>query len=124
MRKFLDTIATAIIKFFTKVTKPINKALDPLSKWMNESNRQAHIWGGIFLYTILYIVGAGWLTMGVYKMGIIATLAVLGAMIGIEIKDKDAGGKFDWQDILAGLYFPIIVDFLLLIGFIVGIIFP
>lgn len=124
MRKFLDTIATAIIKFFSVITKPISKALDPLSKWMNESNRQAHIWGGIFLYTILYIVGAGWLTMGVYKMGIIATLAVLGAMIGLEIKDKDAGGKFDWQDILAGLYFPIIVDFLLLIGFIVGIIFP
>ena len=49
---------------------------------------------------------------------------LLGAMIGIEIKDKDAGGKFDWQDILAGLYFPTIVDFLLLIGFIVGIIFP
>lgn len=123
MRKFLDTIASAIIKFFSIVTKPINKMLAPLSKWMNESNRQAHVWGGFLIYCIIYIVGAGWLTMGVYKTAIIATIATIGAMIGIEFKDKDNGCPFDWQDILAGLYFPIIVDALLGIAFIIGLIF-
>lgn len=124
MRKFLDIIVSAIIKFFTKVTKPVSKTLAPLSKWMNESNHQAHIWGGFLIYSILYIVGAGWLTMGVYKTAIVATIATVGAMIGIELKDKDNGCKFDWGDILAGVYFPIIIDVLLGIAFIVGLVFP
>lgn len=52
-------------------------------KWLKESNRTKHL-----LYAI--------------PIGFICTiLAVLGCAFGMEFKDKQYGGKFDWLDISA-----------------------
>ena len=51
--------------------------------WLKESNRTKHL-----LYAI--------------PIGFICTiLAVLGCALGMEFKDKQWGGKFDWLDIAA-----------------------
>ena len=51
--------------------------------WLKESNHQKHL-----LYTI--------------PIGLVFTiLAVLGCAFGMEFKDKQYGGKFDWLDIAA-----------------------
>ena len=51
--------------------------------WLKESNRQKH-----FLYAI--------------PIGFLFTiLCVLGVASGLEFKDKQYGGKFDWLDIAA-----------------------
>lgn len=51
--------------------------------WLKESNRQKHM-----LYAI--------------PIGLVFTiLAVLGCAFGMEFKDKQYGGKFDWLDIAA-----------------------
>lgn len=51
--------------------------------WLKESNRQKHL-----LYAI--------------PIGLVFTiLAVLGCAFGMEFKDKEYGGKFDWLDIVA-----------------------
>lgn len=53
--------------------------------WLKESNRTKHL-----LYAI--------------PIGFICTiLAVLGCAFGMEFKDKQWGGKFDWLDIAATL---------------------
>ncbi len=53
--------------------------------WISESNRSKHL-----LYSI--------------PIGITLTLlAVIGCAFGMEFKDKQWGGKFDWLDILATL---------------------
>ena len=51
--------------------------------WIKESNRRKHL-----LYAI--------------PIGLIFTiLTVLGCAFGMEFKDKQYGGKFDWLDIAA-----------------------
>lgn len=51
--------------------------------WLKESNRQKHM-----LYAI--------------PIGLVFTiLAVLGCAFGMEFKDKQYGGKFDWMNIAA-----------------------
>ncbi len=51
--------------------------------WIKESNRPKHL-----LYAI--------------PIGLVFTiLAVLGCAFGMEFKDKQYGGKFDWLDIAA-----------------------
>ena len=42
----------------------------------------------------------------------------------LEVKDKDAGGKFDWKDILAGMTFPIILWIILGVAGILIVCFP
>lgn len=53
--------------------------------WLKESNRDKHL-----LYAI--------------PIGLVLTiLAVLGCAFGMEFKDKQWGGKFDWLDLVATL---------------------
>ncbi len=52
-------------------------------KWLKESNRQKHL---------LYAIPIGFLC---------TILAVLGCAFGMEFKDKQYGGEFDWLDIAA-----------------------
>lgn len=54
-------------------------------KWLKESNRQKHL---------LYAIPIGF---------IFTILAVLGCAFGMEFKDQQWGGKFDWLDIVATL---------------------
>lgn len=51
--------------------------------WLKESNRQKHL---------LYAIPIGF---------IFTILAVLGCAFGMEFKDKQYGGVFDWLDIAA-----------------------
>ena len=51
--------------------------------WLKESNREKHLYYAIPIGFILTI------------------LAVLGCAFGMEFKDKQWGGKFDWLDIAA-----------------------
>lgn len=53
--------------------------------WLKESNRNKHL-----LYAI--------------PIGLVLTiLAVIGCAFGMEFKDKQWGGKFDWLDLAATL---------------------
>lgn len=52
-------------------------------KWLKESNRQKHL---------LYAIPIGFLC---------TILAVLGCAFGMEFKDKQYGGEFDWLNIAA-----------------------
>lgn len=52
-------------------------------KWLKESNREKHL---------LYAIPIGF---------IFTILAVLGCAFGMEFKDKQYGGDFDWLDIAA-----------------------
>ena len=53
--------------------------------WLSESNRTKHL-----MYAIL--------------IGLVLTiLAVVGCAFGMEFKDRQYGGKFDWLDIAATL---------------------
>lgn len=51
--------------------------------WLKESNRDKHL---------LYAIPIGF---------VFTILAVLGCAFGMEFKDKQHGGKFDWLDIAA-----------------------
>lgn len=51
--------------------------------WLKESNRTKHL---------LYAIPIGF---------VFTILAVLGCAFGMEFKDKQWGGKFDWLDIAA-----------------------
>lgn len=51
--------------------------------WLKESNRDKHL---------LYAIPIGF---------VFTILAVLGCAFGMEFKDKQHGGKFDWIDIAA-----------------------
>lgn len=53
--------------------------------WLKESNRDKHL---------LYAIPIGF---------IFTILAVLGCAFGMEFKDQQWGGKFDWLDIAATL---------------------
>lgn len=53
--------------------------------WLTESNRQKHFWYAV-------------------PIGLVFTiLAVIGCAFGMEFKDYQYGGKFDWLDISATL---------------------
>lgn len=53
--------------------------------WLKESNRQKHL---------LYSIPIGFL---------LTILCVIGVAAGMEFKDKQWGGKWDWLDFLATL---------------------
>ena len=53
--------------------------------WLTESNRQKHFWYAVPIGLVLTI------------------LAVIGCAFGMEFKDHQYGGKFDWLDISATL---------------------
>ena len=53
--------------------------------WLRESNRDKHL---------LYAIPIGFT---------LTILAVIGCAFGMEFKDKQYGGKFDWLDIAATL---------------------
>lgn len=53
--------------------------------WLKESNRTKHL---------LYAIPIGF---------VFTILAVLGCAFGMEFKDKQWGGEFDWLDIAATL---------------------
>lgn len=65
--------------------------------WLFESNRQKHL---------LYAIPIGF---------VLTILCVLGVAFGMEFKDKQHGGKFDWLDLLATLIGGLIGQALMLL---------
>lgn len=65
--------------------------------WLKESNRIKHL---------LYAIPIGF---------ILTILAVIGCAFGMEFKDKQYGGKFDWLDISATMIGGLIGQILQLI---------
>lgn len=73
--------------------------------WLTESNRQKHL---------LYAIPCGFIG---------TILFVLGLALGMEFKDKEYGGKFDWLDIAATMIGGIVgqaVQSLFIYGLITG----
>lgn len=65
--------------------------------WLTESNRIKHL---------LYVIPIGF---------ILTILAVIGCAFGMEFKDKQHGGSFDWLDIAATILGGLIGQILQLI---------
>ena len=65
--------------------------------WLKESNRTKHL---------LYAIPIGF---------ILTILAVIGCAFGMEFKDKQYGGNFDWLDISATMLVGLIGQILQLI---------
>lgn len=69
--------------------------------WLNESNRWKHLIGGMVLGMLLTV------------------FAAIGAAGGMEFKDKEYGGKWDWIDfgltVLGGVVGQMIVVVVLLV---------
>ena len=65
--------------------------------WLKESNRTKHL---------LYAIPIGF---------ILTILTVIGCAFGMEFKDKQYGGKFDWLDIAATMIGGLIGQILQLI---------
>ena len=50
---------------------------------------------------------------------VIATGATVASMMSAEYKDKEHGSLFDWLDILAGMTYPILIDIVCLIIYLI-----
>lgn len=87
-------------------------------KWYNESNRQNHLLVGMITCSIFLIYG-GVSGMDNTTNVINATMVTALAMATAEFKDKQHGGLFDWLDILAGMTYPILIDIVCLIIYLI-----
>lgn len=82
------------------------KLKNKLYEWFIASNRWLHLmvgWG-IFLLTAIVIGLLMGAVVNPASMILGAYVATLFAMIGLEVKDKAKGGKFDWKDLNAGMF--------------------
>lgn len=77
-----------------------------IKEWFYESNHDEHFWAGGLIFTISFFL-CMIMNLEVYQMIIVSDFVVLIAMATAEYKDDTWGGKFDWEDILAGLIAPI-----------------
>lgn len=77
-----------------------------LYDWFIASNRWLHLMAGwvIFLLTAIVIGLPMGAVVNPASMILGAYVATLFAMIGLEVKDKAKGGKFDWKDLNAGMF--------------------
>lgn len=82
------------------------KLKSSLYEWFVASNRWVHLMVG-WAITLITAIVIG-LPMGaapnVTSMFLGAYVATLVAMVGLEVKDKMKGGKFDWKDLNAGMF--------------------
>lgn len=85
-----------------------------ISNWLKESNHNKHLIAGLIILTISLLL-VYTLTKNDYATLIISNFVVAACMATAEYKDKLYGGKFDWEDILAGMTPSIIADILYLV---------
>jgi hypothetical protein len=85
-----------------------------ISNWLKESNHNKHLIAGLIILTISLLL-VYTLTKNDYATLIISNFVVAACMATAEYKDKLYGGKFDWEDILAGMIPSIIADILYLV---------
>lgn len=67
---------------------------------------------------LFFVVGFA-LGIELIPNAVIATGATVASMMSAEYKDKEYGSPFDWCDILAGMTFPILVDIVCLVIYLI-----
>ena len=81
---------------------------------MWKSNRGKHLVAGGLIYAVM--LGLCFVLNVQYVKGtIIALVATLIAACAVEYKDKLWGGKFDWLDVVATIFVPVIVSAILIV---------
>lgn len=98
----------------------MKKLIERIKKWYKESNRDKHSYVGAIIYLTFFVVGFA-LGIEFIPNAIIATGATMASMMSAEYKDKEYGAPFDWCDIFAGMTFPILVDIVCLIIYLIFI---
>lgn len=101
----------------------MKKFWEKIKSFYGESNRLYHALGGFATTFIVMVAVCVW-NVSAFIGAFVATVSTLTTMVSLEVKDKDAGGKFDWKDILAGMTFPIILWIILAIVGIIMVCFP
>lgn len=101
----------------------MNKFWEKIKSFYNESNRVSHALGG-FATTFCVMVAVCVWNVSPFIGAFVGSVSTLTTMVSLEVKDKSAGGKFDWLDILAGMTFPIILWIILAIVGIIMVCFP
>ena len=81
---------------------------------MWKSNREKHLIAGGLIYAVVlslcFVLNVQYL-----KGTTIALTATLITACAVEYKDKLWGGKFDWLDVVATIFVPVIVSAILLV---------
>ena len=81
------------------------------------SNRWMHLLVGGVIYVAMMAAIVIWTPYDPIPMQCCfgATLATLIAMCAVEYKDKAHGGIFDWKDVFAGVFVPMLIDLVVVI---------
>lgn len=93
----------------------MKKLIEKIKAWYKESNRDKHSYVGAIIYCTFFVVGFA-LGIELIPNAVIATVA---SMMSAEYKDKEHGSLFDWLDILAGMTYPILIDIVCLIIYLI-----
>lgn len=96
----------------------MKKLIEKIKAWYKESNRDKHSYVGAIIYSTFLVVGFA-LGIDIIPNAVIASGATIASMMSAEYKDKEHGSLFDWLDILAGMTFPILVDIVCLIIYLI-----
>lgn len=96
----------------------MKKLIKKISDWYNESNRDKHSYVGAIIYSTFLVVGFA-LGIELIPNAVIATGATVASMMSAEYKDKEHGSLFDWLDILAGMTYPMLIDIVCLIIYLI-----
>lgn len=96
----------------------MKKLIRIINDWYKESNRDKHSYVGAIIYSTFLVVGFA-LGVDIIPNAVIASGATIASMMSAEYKDKEYGCPFDWCDILAGMTFPIIVDIVCLVIYLI-----
>lgn len=96
----------------------MKKLIRIINDWYKESNRDKRSYVGAIIYSTFLVVGFA-LGIELIPNAVIATGATVASMMSAEYKDKEYGCPFDWCDILAGMTFPIIVDIVCLVIYLI-----
>lgn len=96
----------------------MKKFIEKIKAWYKESNRDKHSYVGAIIYSTFLVVGFA-LGVDIIPNAVIASGATIASMMSAEYKDKEYGCPFDWCDILAGMTFPILIDIVCLIIYLI-----
>lgn len=89
-----------------------------LINWFKESNHDKHALAGLGILIVYFILGII-LSLNFNQTLLISNVSILACMITAEYKDKLHRCKFDWEDILAGMIFPLVLDIITCIIYII-----
>jgi uncharacterized membrane protein YqhA len=82
--------------------------LSNLFEWLKISNRPKHLKAGIIIFIIWISSILLLTTMTILQTALTGAICVFVAMCAVEYIQKSIGGKWDWLDILAGIFLPVI----------------